>query len=471
MAVNCRQRYVFQLSGFSGEERDDLTSKIQKLKGICLQEQPYKPSCTHVISSKPCRSEKYLAACAAGKWVLTRKFVDDSAAAGKWLDESPYEYGHKATLHKAFSVTLQQAPRRWRQRIAKDTVGAFAAWRSIIVVDDQKRRAAYKRLLESGGATVLKAKTVAHSQAVYAPQLTHVFLEKKYDSAFRILRRRGVLCLSPDYIAEFLLRNPPAEPAKFDVAVYAASSSTPQVSASAVGDQAHGVTKGDRTRNQVPREARGGKETSRDTEISRVLKSVSPSQKQHSLSRLNTRSSTSKPSTPKKSSPVVEIMGKLSLPSPKKVRMASTPEKVKKWSFSTPEKEKKGSFSTPEKKKRSFSTPEKRKEGSFPMTVKLKVIKESMPSSKKTRTRSFPTPEKVKKESIPSPVKMTKGSFPTVGKAALPTREKVQIMPSALQLQLEGMKKRPLLTDSGKDRDTLQLMASNKRRKVNLDND
>ncbi|XP_035690532.1 SMC5-SMC6 complex localization factor protein 1-like [Branchiostoma floridae] len=472
MAVNCRQRYVFQLSGFSGKERDDLTSKIQKLKGVCLQEQPYKPSCTHIISSKPCRSEKYLAACAAGKWIVTRKFLDDSSAAGRWLDESPYEYGHKATLHKAYPVTLLQAPRRWRQRVAQETVGAFAGWRSIVVVDDQKRRAAYKRLLEAGGATVLKAKTVAHSQAVYAPQLTHVFLEKKYDSAFRILRRRGVLCLSPDYIAEFLLRNPPAEPAKFDVAVYVASSSpSPQVSASVVGSQIPSVATGDKSSSQVTREASSGKVTSRDTEISRELKSVSPNRKQASPTKTNNRSSASKPTTPKKSSPIVEIMGKVSL-TPKKVRMeSSTPEvkkrsistleKEKKVSFSTPVKKTKRPFSTPEKKTRSFSTSEKRKEGSFPLPEK--VTKESIPT--KMKTRSFPSPVKVKKESVPSPV--TRGFFPTQGKVAHPTQGKVQIIPSSIQLQLEGMKKRPLLTDSGKDRDMLQLMAS-KRRKLDV---
>ncbi|XP_078680859.1 SMC5-SMC6 complex localization factor protein 1-like [Branchiostoma floridae x Branchiostoma belcheri] len=452
MAANCRQRYVFQLSGFSGEEKDDLTSKIQKLKGICLQEQPYKPSCTHIISSKPCRSEKYLAACAAGKWIVTRKFVDDSAAAGRWLEESSYEYGDKSTLQKTYSVTIQQAPRRWRQRVAKEKVGAFAGWRSIVVVDDQKRRAAYKRLLLAGGATVLKAKTVAHSQAVYAPQLTHVFLEKKYDSSFRLLRRRGVLCLSPDYIAEFLLRNPPAEPAKFDVGVYLPSS-VQRVSASDESTQSPGVA----TRNQAPSVTSKGKAT-RDT------------------------GSATKPSTPKKTPPIVEIMGKVDimgtvkLPTPNKVktRSSKTPEKVKKWSFptpekhrsfSTPKKEQKGSFSTPDKKRRSFSDPEKRKEGSLlPMPEKVKA---SIPTPKKMRTGSFPTPEKVQKESIPSPVKMTKGSFPTLGKAALPTRGKVQVMPAPCQPQLEGLKKRPLLADSGKDRDMLQLLAS-KRRKLDV---
>lgn len=45
--------------------------------------------CTHVVVSSPSRNEKYLAACAAGKWVLRPSFLDASASAGS-LDYTFY---------------------------------------------------------------------------------------------------------------------------------------------------------------------------------------------------------------------------------------------------------------------------------------------------------------------------------------------------------------------------------------------
>ena len=48
--------------------------------------------CTHVISHRPSKTETFLCAVAAGKWVLVPSFIAACHAAGKWLAEEPFEF-------------------------------------------------------------------------------------------------------------------------------------------------------------------------------------------------------------------------------------------------------------------------------------------------------------------------------------------------------------------------------------------
>ena len=60
------------------------------------------------------------------------------------------------------------------------------------------------RLLEVGGAVMVSAKPPYPSNL--ASKLTHVFVEKALEDDVKILQNAGVLCLSPDYIPEFILQ-------------------------------------------------------------------------------------------------------------------------------------------------------------------------------------------------------------------------------------------------------------------------
>ena len=46
------------------------------------------PTCTHVIVGRPSRSEKYLAAIAAGKWVLHTSYLETSQKEGGFVEVS-----------------------------------------------------------------------------------------------------------------------------------------------------------------------------------------------------------------------------------------------------------------------------------------------------------------------------------------------------------------------------------------------
>nr|XP_026692586.1 SMC5-SMC6 complex localization factor protein 1-like [Ciona intestinalis] len=81
--------------------------------------QKFLPVCTHVVAKKPCRSQKFLCACASGKWLVVDKYLLDSQSAKKFLPELKYEWGN-IYKYDQLPVDVQQAPSRWRQALKKD---------------------------------------------------------------------------------------------------------------------------------------------------------------------------------------------------------------------------------------------------------------------------------------------------------------------------------------------------------------
>ena len=55
---------------------------VLKLGGQVLDGRFFNPACTHLVVGKPNRNEKYLAAVAAGKWVLHVSYLESSREAG-----------------------------------------------------------------------------------------------------------------------------------------------------------------------------------------------------------------------------------------------------------------------------------------------------------------------------------------------------------------------------------------------------
>ena len=63
------------------------------------------------------RTEKYLGACAAGKWVLHKSFLEESRACGAFVKEESHEWG----VAKAGGTIqpLEAAPKTWRLALAE----------------------------------------------------------------------------------------------------------------------------------------------------------------------------------------------------------------------------------------------------------------------------------------------------------------------------------------------------------------
>uniref|UniRef100_A0A8D0C1Z5 DNA topoisomerase II binding protein 1 n=1 Tax=Salvator merianae TaxID=96440 RepID=A0A8D0C1Z5_SALMN len=215
-----RKQCKFQLSSLNPQERIDYCHLIEQLGGVVLEKQCFDPSCTHTIVGHPLRNEKFLASMAAGKWVLHRSYLEACRAAQHFVKEEDYEWGSNSILSVMPGINevqkkLAVAAMRWRktiQRRKEETgaiEGAFAGWKVILNVDPAKE-AGFKRLLESGGGKVL----LAHSLPSFR-EATHLFADfnklKQEDVRVNVgeAAAQGVNCLKPEYIADYLMQDPP----------------------------------------------------------------------------------------------------------------------------------------------------------------------------------------------------------------------------------------------------------------------
>ncbi|XP_045053774.2 SMC5-SMC6 complex localization factor protein 1 isoform X3 [Desmodus rotundus] len=152
-------KHVIQMTGFKMEEKEALGKLLLKLDCTFIKSEKYK-NCTHLIAERLCKSEKFLAACAAGKWVLTKDYIINSAKSGRWLDETTYEWGYKIEKDSHYSPQMQSAPKRWREELKRTGApGAFHRWKVVLLVRSDKRSDSLVRVLEAGKANVILPKS------------------------------------------------------------------------------------------------------------------------------------------------------------------------------------------------------------------------------------------------------------------------------------------------------------------------
>ena len=61
------------------------SSLLGAVGGVVLDKQSFDPSCSHIIVGSPLRNEKYLAAMAAGKWILHRSYLEACRSVGHFI--------------------------------------------------------------------------------------------------------------------------------------------------------------------------------------------------------------------------------------------------------------------------------------------------------------------------------------------------------------------------------------------------
>ncbi|XP_035751590.1 DNA topoisomerase 2-binding protein 1 isoform X2 [Egretta garzetta] len=210
----------FQLSSLNPQERFDYCHLIEELGGVVLEKQCFDPSCTHIVVGHPLRNEKFLASMAAGKWVLHRSYLEACRGAGCFVQEEDYEWGSNSILNVLPGINVNQkklalAAMRWRKKIHKGrqetgiAEGAFSGWKVILNVD-QTKEPGFRRLLQSGGAKVFPGRSVSVFK-----EATHLFADfsklKPDDTRVNVAEAaaQGVNCLKPEYIADYLIQDPP----------------------------------------------------------------------------------------------------------------------------------------------------------------------------------------------------------------------------------------------------------------------
>ncbi|XP_076783176.1 SMC5-SMC6 complex localization factor protein 1 isoform X4 [Arvicanthis niloticus] len=193
-------KHIIQMTGFKMEEKEALVRLLLKLDCTFIKSEKYK-NCTHLIAERLCKSEKFLAACAAGKWVLTKDYIIHSAKSGRWLDETTYEWGYKIEKDSHYSPQMQSAPKRWREELKRTGApGAFHTWKVVLLVRADKRSDSLVRVLEAGKANVILPKSSPSG-------ITHVIASNARISAEREQENFKAPFYPIQYLGDFLLEN------------------------------------------------------------------------------------------------------------------------------------------------------------------------------------------------------------------------------------------------------------------------
>uniref|UniRef100_A0A182Q3E0 BRCT domain-containing protein n=1 Tax=Anopheles farauti TaxID=69004 RepID=A0A182Q3E0_9DIPT len=224
--MKCPATPVFSISGVADNVRLELIQKIKQLNGqLTSDPNRYDATCTHILCGKPNRGEKMLSGIAAGKWLLSTKYLDDSFEAGYFLDEECYEWGNPKSLGTLTSlattgdIKLFGAAYTWRKRIANDVGkkdGAFTGFRVLLVVPKKEQ---FIRLIQSGGGYVIEL-DLPFINSEGAMMATHCFVDHKCKlpaEDHRALAEAGIAVLSIMYLNEYLTSEKLPDPNNFQL--------------------------------------------------------------------------------------------------------------------------------------------------------------------------------------------------------------------------------------------------------------
>lgn len=106
--------------------------------------QTYKPACTHLICGRLSRSEKFLCACAQGRWVLHPNYINDSVKEGMWLPEENYEW---VNFSDSETREMGETARRWRFHVEAFMTLPFSGWKVAVIVRGSRKSSIYTRSL------------------------------------------------------------------------------------------------------------------------------------------------------------------------------------------------------------------------------------------------------------------------------------------------------------------------------------
>lgn len=191
---------IFMLTTISLEEREQLVKDLEEMGGTISTCSAYDPAVTHLICSKPGKSEKALASIASGKWILHVSYVQKSKEAGRFLNEEEFEFGNPKAKNKPFYDPKDSYIYYWRKKISERGYGAFYDMRAIVVAE---KRNALINVIEAGGGVVIDIEPPYHDTV----DATHCLMELKVIESFSPyvpLAQQGIKCYKVVYISHHL---------------------------------------------------------------------------------------------------------------------------------------------------------------------------------------------------------------------------------------------------------------------------
>ena len=196
------QDKVFSLSGFVSrgghftdevveEERKKIIAGITALGGTILGGDKWDEDITHVVTfclaDMERMTEKIMCALAAGKWIVTPKYVKRSLQAGEWLSPLKYAWNPRAV------------ERRKNYLIQGPVCGTlFWKMKAVFLMKDEKTEDFCGRLVSAGGGKVTSYYSsidsmIKHHSSLYR-MVTHVFFDNVQEMAassrFRLLVKK-----------------------------------------------------------------------------------------------------------------------------------------------------------------------------------------------------------------------------------------------------------------------------------------
>eukprot|EP00794_Sanderia_malayensis_P005713 gene5713-6413_t len=220
MKKDYSKTHRFLLSSLTPQEKIRYSAIIEEIGGVIYDDLCFRSDCTHVIAGSANRSEKFMAAVAAGKWVLHKSYLEASREDGVFVDEESHEFGTESEPTK-----LSSAARKWRLKLANDdktspSKGAYTGWNVLLCGGTSAVQKGFKNILEAGGAVV----RIMRSPFSGLDGITHAFVDKNGMEKskislgdIRVLNSAGILLLKPDYMADYLMYDTPPSMLKYQI--------------------------------------------------------------------------------------------------------------------------------------------------------------------------------------------------------------------------------------------------------------
>ncbi|KDO23569.1 hypothetical protein SPRG_10764 [Saprolegnia parasitica CBS 223.65] len=209
---------MFLLTG-THEELAINESIVQFLGGVVVHSaRAFDPACTHVICKELRRTEKIIAACASGKWILTPEYLRDSRAQGLFLSEEGYEWGLDKVSKDHYCDPRIWLPvaKYWRTHLAAGGARAFDNWTFAILGETVPPPSMCTHVIVAAGGVVLDVaalikKFQAHDDL--APMVVLVAdAVKKTDKVLKILLEKKVPLVKPGFLIDYITKDQHARP-------------------------------------------------------------------------------------------------------------------------------------------------------------------------------------------------------------------------------------------------------------------
>ncbi|KAG7392464.1 hypothetical protein PHYBOEH_006345 [Phytophthora boehmeriae] len=183
--------------------------------------------CTHIICFELKRTEKFIAGCAAGKWILKPSYLEACSVAGKFVEEADYEWGTDASDKELMDPRIwPEAPAYWRKELSAGKPGAFSGWRFFIHSKCVPPRDMCERIAVAGGGSVVPLikstdmATLSKESTAEAPVVALLPPDlSARDTWLKKLKTHNIECIKANFIIDYITKEqkPPVERADYQI--------------------------------------------------------------------------------------------------------------------------------------------------------------------------------------------------------------------------------------------------------------